>query len=170
MSKQCFLPYKSFHATKCLFPFLSFRFLAFGFFYFGLFRTLLYSFCFTFIPRCRWNRLSPKRKMLMGHASVSPTLSTPPHTTQVQYPQAVDAMRDFQALARDAYSQWHAAWAARRSDPHSGPHSGPHPGRGPVDEGSWERFAWALQMVQSRSIRLAVTGCRAMIPGVGPHT
>jgi hypothetical protein len=32
---------------------------------------------------------------------------------------------------------------------------------------SWERFALALHLVQSRTIRLAIMGCRVMIPGEG---
>ncbi|KAF6256015.1 hypothetical protein COO60DRAFT_1659403 [Scenedesmus sp. NREL 46B-D3] len=31
---------------------------------------------------------------------------------------------------------------------------------------SWQDWAWAVHMVQSRSIRLAITGCKVMIPGV----
>ncbi|KAI8467622.1 MAG: hypothetical protein J3K34DRAFT_429986 [Monoraphidium minutum] len=67
---------------------------------------------------------------------------------EAQYAPAVQALRAYRGQARDAFDAW------RRQG-------------SPVAAGcSWERFALALHLVQSRTIRLAVTGCRVMIPAV----
>ena len=75
----------------------------------------------------------------------------------VQYAPAAAALRDYQARARRAFEAWRAAAAAAAAAPSAAAAGCP-----------WERFALALHLVQSRTIRLAIAGRRVMIPGV-PH-
>lgn len=75
----------------------------------------------------------------------SPLLLPSSKLDYVQYQPAIAAVAAFQATARAAYDklcqhqqqQW-----------------------------TWEQWAWAVHMVQSRSIRLAQMGCKVMIPGM----
>ncbi|KAG1666832.1 hypothetical protein FOA52_009456 [Chlamydomonas sp. UWO 241] len=77
-----------------------------------------------------------------------PLTLTETEVDAIQYPQAVRAVRAYRAFARDAYEQWESHQQGQQGGD------------------SWDRFVWALHMVQSRTIRLAVLGCRAMIPAV----
>jgi hypothetical protein len=78
-------------------------------------------------------------------------LLTEAQVEAVQYAPALAALKAFQQQARGAYEAWrHAAGASSSTAAAGCP---------------WERFALALHLVQSRSIRLAITGCRVMIPG-----
>lgn len=68
--------------------------------------------------------------------------------SQVQYEPAVAAISSYQNSAREMYH----SWCEVRSQ------SG-------QQQYSWGDWCWALHMVQSRSIRLAITGCKVLIPG-----
>jgi hypothetical protein len=67
---------------------------------------------------------------------------------EVQYTPAVAAIREYQAAAQGAYTAFMQQQQQQQQQQHS-----------------WEDWAWALHLVQSRSIRLAITGCKVMIPG-----
>ncbi|GBF93348.1 hypothetical protein Rsub_06386 [Raphidocelis subcapitata] len=67
---------------------------------------------------------------------------------EVQYAPAVAALQAYRQLARQSYEAWRDT------------------GSPIAAAGGWERFALALHLVQSRTIRLAITGCRVMIPAV----
>ena len=99
----------------------------------------------------------------------SPLLFSEPQLAEVQHGPAIEAITLYQAFARQAYDEWtrfkshegakdkalsqeslsDSAAAAASQSSHS----------------SWLEFCWALHMVQSRSIRLAIKGCKVLIPG-----
>jgi len=80
----------------------------------------------------------PAGTMLLSEAQVG----------AVQYAPAVAALRAFQQQSKAAYDSWRSSTSSATAA-----------------TCPWERFALALHLVQSRSIRLAITGCRVMIPG-----
>ena len=101
----------------------------------------------------------------------SPLLFSEQQLIEVQHGPAIEAITLYQAFARQAYDEWTRFKSPRRdaegaalsqASPSNGaaaadvPHSS-HP--------SWLEFCWALHMVQSRSIRLAIKGCKVLIPG-----
>ncbi|KAF8064643.1 EIF4E1 [Scenedesmus sp. PABB004] len=77
-----------------------------------------------------------------------PLLLRPGELAEVQYPPAVAAITSYQDAAGAAFDAWRAAGGAAAA------------------RATWEEWAWALHMVQSRSIRLAIAGAKVMIPGV----
>ncbi|GAX73676.1 hypothetical protein CEUSTIGMA_g1127.t1 [Chlamydomonas eustigma] len=91
--------------------------------------------------------------------SSSPLLFEQQQLRDLQYKPAIEAIQVYQRFAREA----HEAWSKSQN-------------RGSSDEGSYSGrkhynwscmdFFWALHMVQSRSIRVASRGYKALIPGV----
>jgi hypothetical protein len=79
----------------------------------------------------------------------SPLLLPQQQLAEVQYAPAVAAIAAFQEAARDAYQQLLQQQQQQQQQ----------------QQWSWQEWAWALHMVQSRSIRLAQMGCKVMIPG-----
>jgi hypothetical protein len=82
---------------------------------------------------------------LPADGSSSPLLLPADMIQEVQYPPAIAALHAFQDFARDSYEKWQQQQQQQQH--------------------SWTDWCWALHMVQSRSIRLAITGCKVMIPG-----
>lgn len=78
----------------------------------------------------------------------SPLLLQEHQLPEVQYSPAMDAIAAYRRSVRAAYDSWCAVRAAAGQQ-----------------QFSWQEWAWAVHMVQSRSIRLAITGCKVMIPG-----
>lgn len=78
----------------------------------------------------------------------SPLLLQEHQLPEVQYSPAMDAIAAYRQSVRAAYDSWCAVRAAAGQQ-----------------QFSWQEWAWAVHMVQSRSIRLAITGCKVMIPG-----
>lgn len=76
-----------------------------------------------------------------------PLLMTAQEISEIQYPQAMEAVERYQMFALDSYDKWQMSDASARIF-------------------SRADFSWALHMVQSRSIRLAVKGIRVMVPGI----
>ncbi|WIA39086.1 hypothetical protein OEZ86_005228 [Tetradesmus obliquus] len=79
----------------------------------------------------------------------SPLLLQEHQLPEVQYSPAMDAIAAYRQSVRAAYDSWCAVRAAAGQQ-----------------QFSWQEWAWAVHMVQSRSIRLAITGCKVMIPGI----
>jgi hypothetical protein len=73
----------------------------------------------------------------------SPLLLPQHQLSEVQYAPAVAAIAAFQEKAREAFDRIQQQ----------------------QQQLVWQDWAWALHMVQSRSIRLAQMGCKVMIPG-----
>lgn len=67
---------------------------------------------------------------------------------EVQYRPAIEAITSYQAAVREAYDNCCKARAEAGQQ-----------------QFGWQDWQWAVHMVQSRSIRLAITGCKVMIPG-----
>eukprot|EP00775_Hariotina_reticulata_P012242 gene12242-biopygen14138 len=87
---------------------------------------------------------------LPADCSGSPLLLPADMVPEVQYPPAVVALQAFQKFARESYEQWKEQQQQQQQQ----------------QQYSWSDWCWALHMVQSRSIRLAITGCKVMIPGI----
>eukprot|EP00879_Flechtneria_rotunda_P023584 GHRR01024950.1.p1 GENE.GHRR01024950.1~~GHRR01024950.1.p1 ORF type:complete len:245 (+),score=65.40 GHRR01024950.1:250-984(+) len=97
--------------------------------------------------KCNSSRLWPYICTLPAESN-SPLLLPDNALQEVQYPPAVAAIQSYQQLAGESFRQCNSACTGA--------------GKAAV---SWPDWVWALHMVQSRSIRLAITGCKVMIPG-----
>ena len=110
----------------------------------------------------------------------SPLLFNEQQLAEVQHGPAIGAITLYQAFARQAYDEWtrfnsqggaDSGAALSQTSPYDAATSttttaaavaaaAPH-----SSLPSWLEFCWALHMVQSRSIRLAIKGCKVLIPG-----
>jgi hypothetical protein len=67
--------------------------------------------------------------------------------SELQYAPAAAALAAYRTTVASAHAATAAQWHGHGACP------------------GWREWAWATHMVQSRSIRLAIAGCRVMIPG-----
>lgn len=89
----------------------------------------------------------------------TPAALTQQQAAAVQYPPAVAAISEFRGMAAEGYERWQRALAAQQG-------GGADTGAGAVRSAElFEEFLWALHMVQSRCIRMALLGCRVLLPG-----